>query len=407
MCYGTLLSVLMGCQAAQPTTAPATPTAVVAAANTTLVASTEEPMTDSVETAVPTATSTPLPLPTETAMPTPLPIYTPTPDPVWSILFTGNACSKTATDCTDGPDTPPSIEYMIYSDGTGMLPLSEIEGIPHNIITVNSLVLSPDQSRVAFYSDGKLLLGDVGGNTYSEVATGEFSFSPHSFYREDPNCLAGFDEQKENGVITTKLYKSCIGDTEPTLIDTAVFPSEYAGLTYLLSPQGDKWLVYSKGVRGSDDETAYLYTKEIDDSTSLQPIFQKQGVSCSHAIHWQDNETIEFVYALCGDSKDRPIYFYVIDWEGKEITTRYELSALQEPPSESSISTNYYAPESGDWFADNNLFVFTISQGGGPTPAFNGLYILNLTTGETEQILSNYRVFTVRSWLPVTTSMEE
>ncbi|MFO7684182.1 MAG: hypothetical protein R6X34_29475 [Chloroflexota bacterium] len=53
MCYGTLLSVLMGCQAAQPTTTPAMPTATVAAANTTLAASTEEPMPDRVETAVP------------------------------------------------------------------------------------------------------------------------------------------------------------------------------------------------------------------------------------------------------------------------------------------------------------------------------------------------------------------
>lgn len=355
------------------------------------------------ETAVPTATSTSVPLPTETTTPTPLPTNTPTPDPVWSILFTGNPCSATASDCSSSPDSPPSENYFIYSDGTGMLPLSEIEGIPHNTITVNSLVLSPDQSRVAFYSGGKLFLGDVGGDTYSEVATGEFSLSPHSFYGEDPNCLAGFDEQKENGVITTKLYKSCIGDTKPTLIDTAVFPSEYAGLTYLLSPQGDKWLVYNRGVRGGGDGTAYLYTKEIDNSTSLQLIFQKQGVSCARAIHWQDNETIEFVYALCGDSKDRPIYFYVIDWEGKEITTRYVLPALQAPLSESSVSTNYYAPESGDWFADNNLFVFTIR--GGP-PAFNGLYVINFTTEQTEQILSNYGIFTVHSWLPLSTNQE-
>jgi hypothetical protein len=256
------------------------------------------------------------------------------------------------------------------------------------------------------FTGDKFLLGDVGGDTYNEVAADISHFYPFSFYGDDPNCLAGFDEQKEDGVITTKLYKSCIGDTEPTLIDTAVFPSEYAGLTYLLSPQGDKWLVYNRGVRGGADETASLYTKEIDDSTSLQPIFQQQGVSCSHAIHWQDNEIIEFVYAICSNSKDRPIYFYVIDWEGKELTTRYEMPALQEPPSESSISTNYYAPEIGDWFGDNNLFTFSISRFGGGTPAFNGLYILNLTTGEVQQILSNYSVFAVRSWLPLSTSEE-
>jgi hypothetical protein len=53
MCYGTLLSVLMGCRAVQPATTPATPTAVVAAANTALAAATEEPTPDRVGTAVP------------------------------------------------------------------------------------------------------------------------------------------------------------------------------------------------------------------------------------------------------------------------------------------------------------------------------------------------------------------
>ncbi|MCZ7665752.1 MAG: hypothetical protein M5U34_00230 [Chloroflexi bacterium] len=135
--------------------------------------------------------------------------------------------------------------------------------------------------------------------------------------------------------------------------------------------------------------------------------FNSKGVSCSHAIHWQDNETIEFVYALCSNSKERPIYLYVIDWEGKKLTTRYELSALQESPSESSISTNYYAPVIGDWFEDNNLFAFSISRFSNPTPAFNGLYILNLTTGEVQQVLSNTVVFAINVWLPATTHIED
>ncbi len=118
------LVFIVGCQAAQPTTTPASPTADVAAANTTLAASTEEPMPDRVETA--TATSTPVPLPTETAMPTPLPTNTPTPDPVWSILFTGSPCITTLSDCSSSPDSLPSENYFIYSDGTGLQLLSEM-----------------------------------------------------------------------------------------------------------------------------------------------------------------------------------------------------------------------------------------------------------------------------------------
>ena len=375
MLCGALFYLLIGCQPApMATLAPASPL---------------PPTPETVP------TSTPLPLPTETTMPTLvptiLPSTTPTPDPVWSILFTGNPCSATASNCSPSLDSPPTNNYFIYSDGTELQLLSEI-GISYNMEDTAAMAdnvevfqQSPDLKRLAYMEDDnqghfRFWIGDVGGDSFAEVPANAEGFWPYSFYDDDPNCLAGFDEQKEEGVITTKLYKSCIGDTEPTLIDTAVFPSEYTGLTYLLSPQGDKWLVYNRGVRGGGDETASLYTKEIDDSTSLQPIFQQQGVSCSHAIHWQDNETIEFVYAICSNSKDRPIYFYVIDWEGKELTTRYELPALQEPPSESSISTNYYAPEIGDWFGDNNLFAFSISRFGDPTPAFNGLYILNLNT---------------------------
>ncbi|MFO7684181.1 MAG: hypothetical protein R6X34_29470 [Chloroflexota bacterium] len=395
------LAFIVGCQAAQPTTTPAMPTATVAAANTALAAATEEPMPDRVETA--TATSTTIPLPTETAMPTPLPTFTPTPDPVWSILFTGNACSKTATNCTAGPDTPPPDNYFIYSDGTGMLPLSEIEGIPHNIKTVNSLVLSPDQSRVAFYSSGKLLLGDVGGDTYSEVATGEFSFSPHSFYGEDPNCLAGFDDKLENGEVVVSLYKSCIGDAAPTLVETAVLPLSRTGSQYLLSPEGDKWAAYTIG-NSTLDEQAVLHVHKIGDPNPPQPIFQQQVPTCTSSMHWQDTETLEFLYAECDNTHDRLTYFYVTDWEGKVLTTRYELPALEVSHP---VRASFYAVATGDWFSENNLFVYSISINGSPPPEFNGLYVLNFTTGEVQQILSYTSVFAVKTWLPVTTTIEE
>lgn len=177
------LVFIVGCGAVQTTAAPTAPTAAVAVATTTLAAATEEPTPDSVKTA--TATSTPVPLPTETAMPTPSPTNTPTPDPVWSILFTGRSCSKSATDCTEGQDMSPSMEYMVYSDGKGLRPFSDIEGIPHDLITVEFIVLSPDQSRVAFYSGDKFMLGDVGGDIYSEVAADISHFYPFSFYGND------------------------------------------------------------------------------------------------------------------------------------------------------------------------------------------------------------------------------
>jgi hypothetical protein len=395
------LAFIIGCQVVQPATAPATPTAVVAAANTALAAATEEPMPDRVETA--TATSTPVPLATETVMPTLLPTNTLTPEPVWSILFTGNPCITTLSDCLPSPDSLPGDNYFIYSDGTGMLPLSEIEGIPHNIITVNSLVLSPDQSRVAFYSDGKLLLGDVGGDTYSEVATGEFSLSPHSFYGDDPNCLAGFDDKLENDEVVVSLYKSCIGDAAPTLVETAVLPLSRTGSQYLLSPEGDKWAAYTIG-RSTLGEQAVLHVHKIGDSNPPQPIFQQQVPSCTSSMHWQDNETLEFLYAECDNTHDRLTYFYVTDWEGKVLTTRYELPALEVSHP---VRASFYAVATGDWFSENNFFVYSISINGSPPPEFNGLFVLNFTTGEVQQILSDNSVFAVKTWLPATTTVEE
>ena len=364
------------------------------------------------ETAVATATSTTVPLPTSTSIPT----NTPIPDPVWSILFTGSPCSVTASDCSSAPDSLPSDNYFIYSDGTGLQLLSEI-GIPYNMEdtammgdTVETIQLSPDRKRLAYMEDDnqghfRFWIGDVGGDSFTEVPGNAEGFWPYSFFGNDPNCLAGFNDEMENGEVVVSLYKSCIGDAEPTLVETAVLPINRTVSRYLLSPEGDKWAAYTMG-NSTLDEEAVLHVHKIGDSNPPQPIFQKQSPTCTSSMHWQDNETLEFLYAECDNTRDRMTYFYVIDWEGKVLTTRYELPALQEPPSESSISTNYYAPESGDWFAGNNLFVFTISRGGSPTPAFNGLYILSLTTGEVQQILSNYSVFALRSWLPLSTSEE-
>ena len=393
------LTFIVGCQVTQRPTASATPTAAVVAANTIPAVSTEEPTLESVE----TATSTTAPQPTETAMPTPLPTYTPTPDPVWSILFTGRSCSKTATDCTEGQDMSPSMEYVIYSDGTGLRPFNEREGIPHDLITVEFIVLSPDQSRVAFYSSDKFMLGDVGGDTYSEVVADISHFYPFSFYGDDPNCLAGFDDEPENGDVVVSLYKSCIGDAEPALVETAVLPISRTVAQYLLSPEGDKWAAYTMG-NSTLDEQAVLHVHKIGDSNPPQLIFQEQTPTCTNSMHWQDNETLEFLYAECDNTHDRMTYFYVTDWEGKALTTRYELPALEVPHP---VRASFYAVATGDWFSDNNLFIYSISRNGSPPSEFNGLFVLNFTTGEVQQILFDTVVFAIRAWLPVTTTLEE
>jgi hypothetical protein len=270
---------------------------------------------------------------------------------------------------------------------------------------VEAFQLSPDQSRVVIYTGDKFLLGDVGGDTYSEVAADISHFYPFSFYGDDPNCLAGFDDELENDEAVVSLYKSCIGDTKPALVETAVLPTSRKGkgAQYLLSPEGDKWAAYTMG-NFTLDEQVVLHVHKIGDSSPPQPIFQQQTPTCTSSMHWQDNETLEFLYAECDSTHDRMTYFYVIDWEGKELTTRYELPALEVPHP---VRASFYTVDIGDWFADNNLFVFSISRFGGPSPAFNGLYILNFTTGEVQQILSNTVVFAVNAWLPVTINVED
>lgn len=411
------LVFIVGCQAAQTAPATAAPAAVVAVTeaeilptNTNLAAATEEPTPDSVE----TATSTTAPQPTETALPTPLPTNTPTPDPVWSILFTGSPCSATASDCSPSPDSPPTDNYFIYSDGAGLQLLSEMD-TPYsweNAVTmvdsVEAIQLSPDLKRLAYMEDDnqghfRFWIGDVGGDSFAEVPGNAEGFWPYSFFGEDPNCLAGFDDELENGEVVVTLYKSCIGDTKPTLIETAVLPTSREGAQYLLSPEGDKWAAYTIG-NSTLGEQAVLHTHKIGDSNPPRPVFQQQSPTCTSSMHWQDNETLEFLYAECDSTRDRMTYFYVTDWEGKSLTTRYELPALEVPHP---VRASFYTVEIGDWFEDNNLFAFSISRFGGPTPAFNGLYILNLTTGEVQQILSNTVVFAINAWLPVTINVED
>ncbi|MCZ7665759.1 MAG: hypothetical protein M5U34_00265 [Chloroflexi bacterium] len=71
------------------------------------------------------------------------------------------------------------------------------------------------------------------------------------------------------------------------------------------------------------------------------------------------------------------------------------------------VRASFYIAEIGDWFSDNNLFVYSISRNGSPSPEFNGLFVLNFTTGEVQQILSDTSVFAIRAWLPVTATLEE
>jgi hypothetical protein len=261
-------------------------------------------------------------------------------------------------------------------------------------------------SKVQIYTGDKFLLADVGGDTYSEIAANISHFYPFSFYGDDPTCLAGFDDELENGEVVVTLYRSCIGDTEPTLIDTAVLPIAHTRLQYSLSPKGDKWLVYDLGLFGGDAPAA-LYVKEVMGASNLpQQIFQEEIASCTPSIHWQDNETIEFLFANCLNN-DLATYFYVIDWKGQELNLRYALPALEIPPSESYASIRYYGPATGDWYADDNFFIFSPSSTGSLPPGFNGLYVLNLITGEVQQILFDTSVFAVKTWLPATTTIEE
>ncbi|MCZ7665751.1 MAG: hypothetical protein M5U34_00225 [Chloroflexi bacterium] len=176
------LTFIVGCQVTQPPTVSATPTAAVMVANTIPAVSTEEPTLESVKTAVATTTSTTTPQPTQTAMPTPLPTDTPTPIPVpvWSILFTGSPCSATTSDCSPSPDSPPTDNYFIYSDGTEMQLLSEM-GIPYNMEdtatmgdTVETIQLSSDRKRLAYMEDDNQGISDFGLVMLAEIVLLKF-----------------------------------------------------------------------------------------------------------------------------------------------------------------------------------------------------------------------------------------
>ena len=395
----TLLGTV-ACQPDQPTPQPVIQTEVAIIQPT----ATAPPAT-----LPPTFTATPAP-PTETPLPTIEPTPFPTATAVWNILFLGTPCYPTASDCEAYRDTPPSEHYSIYSDGNNMQLLSML-GIPYNDVDKPlRIALSPNRKQIAYVDEDKhVWIGDVDSNNFTKIHENADPFSVLAFWGNDPNCLVNFGEQRRDGELIVSLYKNCIDYSEPILIDTAIVPLTvgYTSLfKYRLSPEADKWLLYRVG-RYNEGNEVVLYVKEIGDTHLPELIFQKQPRSCSESIHWQNNETIEFLYAVCGSADaDYVTYFYVIDWEGKELQTRYVLPPIKHVRSGGNIS-DYYAPEFGDWFADNNLFAFSISWTGNPPPLFNGIYVLNLTTGELQQIVSNIRVGVIRPWLPVITNTEE
>lgn len=323
---------------------------------------------------------------TNTAVPTATSVPSPTPQPIWGILFSGVPCPETSSHCDDTLFMDgPAQHYFIYSDGTGLDRLDDLELFPNELFTVRSVRFSPDNRRIAYLA--------VGGHIFMINADG--SEPVDMGHLPDDFRLDGFDFGAENDCIiiylrpawpeigeieTVTLEKRCASNPEPEFVAKVEFPQLRPGFAHYfrLSPDGNRLAIY-----GHDkDETRrrVLYIYGLHNNTLNKFTFPEGGLG---AIRWWSNsEIVEIIL--------------------RSIPTDFLLVNLATSDTNSRLMVSEFAIQDGDWAPDGHKFVF-IYPNIPSTPDKSGIYILDMETGNWQQILSEFYVVDIRVWqTPIT-----
>jgi hypothetical protein len=363
------------------TPAPAIPTNTASpAATPTVTTITLSPA--ATDPAMPTWTREPSPTPTVTATLTATP--PPLSGPVWRIQFRGQPCPDEEGDCSRYSsylNHVPSEDYIINSDGSGFATLAEagifLENYGRFYLFPNSF--SPDGSYIAFATSNCIYVSDPAGD--NPICLAPDSPFPSGYrFLPDGSCLMTYFRVLEIPFAQVRLEKNCI-DQEPEIIgffDFVDLPDH--PVVYELSPQGDVLLAHG---RMADGELR-LYVQEIDQPTPPHLLFTYPNEDLSGhivAVRWlPDGSAIEFLLRTQSDNT-----FYRVSRDGGNITTGVSLP-------------EQFQAELGDWSPDGQQFAFSHVEEDGTK---SGLYIIDVQTGEWQQILSDFHMSStrVRAWL--------
>ena len=346
-----------------------------------------------------TVTPTPDPaLPTWTRepsrTPTIQPTFTPIAGPVRPILFAGRPCIEGHSRCADADswDGKPDPWYQIYSDGTGLRRIPQMDH-PESMIQ-QRIRFSPDESMMAYIVTNQIYLVNLQNNSSFELASlpanywailSGFDFVPDSdclyvYWRSDPQTQT---------TETLSIERACPNQPETQLLTTIDLPDLRAGsASGYFSPQGDALLI----VGWDNDDNRRLYVQELFSTMSPQLLYTIESRTDDNIIHmnwelfgWQpDGQHIQFINNAYRTYDEVAITHYVISRDGQKV----EANLLAEAsPFGLCCSCS----------PDNLEIAIRVSDS---PAAISGIHIFDIETGTWRQILAEYYISRGPFWIP-------
>ncbi len=345
-------------------------------------------------TAKPPLTPEPIRRPTPTF--TPSPTFTQIPGPVWPILFAGGPCEAGYSICGDDAVHEWGW-YQIYSDGSGLRPVSQLNIHPE--IQIQSIRFSPDGAKMAYWAWSeqgyRLFLADLNNSNPLELVTTPFEQADwmRGFdFMPGTDCLVIWwsDIQRATEFETVSVEQVCPDQTESQVI--GVFELPYRSGYYLLSPQGDAFLALNR----DRNHNWHIYLQELEAVSPPLLLFTFEDELDNLAVwRWRpDGQSIEFIlntYDALADGHydtlpdDQTTFtHYAMSRDGQNVETSL---ILQDAPFGLCC----------DWSPDGREIVFTL---GNRPPEVTGIYIFNLEDATWRQILQGFYDVRPPIWSP-------
>lgn len=287
----------------------------------------------------------------------------------WRIMFSGGFCPPGETSC-DANEIED--DFFIDSDGSNLVPVDATNEFLANQY-FRDIEFSSDASLIAYLSPSEIVMvNSDGSNPIPVTSLIEGDVISYDFWSQE-NCLAVYTSLTT--MFDIAVQKICPNAQTEETIAVMTFPELSGVPNYRLSPRGEGLLAYgldlNKGVRlywqaFTDEQPTLLFHQE-----DMEETFIGAG-----PIHWlTDGQTIEFV--VIGS----PTMFYRVNRSGGQPTFYLALTDL--------------AVLTGDWSSNGQQFVAT---GYDSVNEVDGLFIVDLASGEYQNILPDYIIFVVYTW---------
>jgi hypothetical protein len=207
-------------------------------------------------------------------------------------------------------------------------------------------------------------------------------------------CVVLYEYDRTSSTNSVTVEQVCPDDAGLRELGTVVFPGQQKDhfRSYRTSPQGDRILAYVQSIAGGDIR---LYVGSLSGDRAPRLLFSSPSKPCKDSL-WQDigpyqwspdGKMVELLWSnICDGQAENTFYWIDLEGEPKVRTTI------------DGISVN-----GGDWSPDSREFAFWYypvrrHSRDAPSGDIAGVYVLELETGEWEQVVSEIHVMQILAW---------